>query len=91
MDTLKWTASKAAITELIYALNEYGAFGNSSRQLRRVSQYFCQMFSIEIPNIYKVYEENRKRKKCRTPFLDGLKISLTRKMELDDLNLPDTL
>ena len=35
-------------------------------------------------NIHKKYEEIRIRKKNRTVFLDALKNSLIRKMELDD-------
>src|SRR5690606_30846329 len=37
---LKWTGSKVALIELIYALHYHGVFDNGSNDIREVAQYF---------------------------------------------------
>ncbi|NII26150.1 hypothetical protein HB364_13740 [Pseudoflavitalea sp. X16] len=83
---LRWQASRSALTELIYALLEVKAFGSDAPDVKRVSDYFQQVFHIQISNIYATYEDNRLRKKNRVPFLDSLKTALERRMDQDDLH-----
>lgn len=81
---LIWTASKTALAELIYALQEYGVFNNTKLKIGTIAEYFASMFDVDLVNIYKMYEDIRIRKKSRTPFLDALRSSLIRRLEVDD-------
>lgn len=83
---LIWTASKTALAELIYALQEYGVFNNTKLKIGTIAEYFAYVFEVDLLNIYKMYEDIRIRKKSRTPFLDGLRSSLIRRLETDDEN-----
>jgi hypothetical protein len=86
MPALKWHGSQAALTELIYALNEMGVLEGRRNEIRKLRIIFEKMFLFDLGNIYKTYENIRMRKKSRTPFLDGLRNALLRKMDDDDLN-----
>ncbi|MGE7775237.1 RteC domain-containing protein [Chitinophaga sp. NPDC101104] len=83
---IQWIGSIAAITELIYALNEAGVFGAGRQEINKLKLYFEKVFNVSIGNIYKAYEHARIRKKSRTPFIDSLKAALLRRMEEDDEN-----
>jgi hypothetical protein len=79
---LIWTAQKAGLVELLYALHASAVFENS--QIKAIATYFSDVFDVNLGNIYKTYEEIRLRKKNRTAFLDSLRRNLMRKMEEDD-------
>lgn len=81
---LHWQASKAALCELIYALLEIRAFGGDVTDIKKVADYFLQVFHVQIANIYATYEDIRLRKKDRTPFLNALISALQRRMDHDD-------
>ena len=81
---LTWTASKAGIGELIYALYASGVFNNTQADIKKISDHFSVTFNIDIGNIYKIFEEIRLRKKSRTSFIDNLKQNLISKMDFDD-------
>jgi len=81
-NTLIWTAQKVGLVELLYALHASVVFDNS--QIKAIANYFSDVFSVDLGNIYKTYEEIRLRKKNRTVFLDSLRRNLLRKMEEDD-------
>lgn len=83
---LTWHASRSALTELIYGLLEVKAFGSEAQDVKRISDYFQQIFHVQIANIYATYEDNRLRKKDRTPFLNSVKSALERRMDHDDLH-----
>ncbi|WP_282457825.1 RteC domain-containing protein [Chitinophaga sedimenti] len=82
-----WRASKADLTELIYALVESQALG-AGLDIKSVSEILQQAFGIHIANIYATYEDIRLRKKNRTPFMDSLKTALIRRIDNDDLYAP---
>lgn len=82
LKTLNWTGSKAAITELIYALHYQGVFGNSD--IRLIAKYFESVFNIDLGNFYQTYLELRTRKMTRTKFLDALRDGLIKKMDEQD-------
>lgn len=84
--SIQWTGSQAALTELIYALNEMGVLGGRQNEIRRLRLLFEKLFMFDLGNIYKTYENMRMRKKSRTPFIDGLRNALMRRMDDDDLN-----
>ncbi|MFX1705042.1 RteC domain-containing protein [Chitinophaga sp. CC14] len=81
---LQWTASKAALGELLYALQEYGVFNNTKVEVKKIADYLEKVFDTDLKNIYKIYEDIRLRKKSRTPFLDALRNSLLRRLDQDD-------
>lgn len=81
---LKWTGSKVALIELIYALHYQNVFDNGSNDIREVAQYFESAFGIDLGNFYQTYLELRNRKMNRTKFLDALREELIRRMDEQD-------
>ena len=81
---LKWTASKAAIIELIYSLHYQGVFDNGNADIRLIAKYFEDVFNINLGNFYQTYLELRSRKMNQTKFLDTLRETLIRKMDEQD-------
>ncbi len=78
---LKWTGSKVALIELIYALHYQNVFDNGNNDIREVAQYFESAFDIDLGNFYQTYLELRNRKMNRTKFLDALREELIKKMD----------
>ncbi|NII26183.1 hypothetical protein HB364_13905 [Pseudoflavitalea sp. X16] len=83
-DQLIWTGSQAELVELIYALNEVAAFNDKTQDIKKLSEYLGRVFHIKISNIYATHEDNRMRKKNRTPFLEKLRKFLNDKYDYDD-------
>ncbi len=82
---LRWTASKANLVELIYALHSAGVYNNGSADLKAIANQFEELFQVELGNFYHVFNELRLRKINRTQLLDTLKDKVLRKMdELDE-------
>lgn len=81
---LKWTGSKVALIELIYALYYQNVFDNGNNDIREVAQYFESAFGIDLGNFYQTYLELRNRKMNRTKFLDALREELIRRMDEQD-------
>lgn len=73
---LEWTGSKAAITELIYALHSNRIINNGTVEIKEIARAFSSMFNYEVGDIYKTYSEIKARKMSRTKFLDDLSVSL---------------
>ncbi|ODS89347.1 MAG: tetracycline regulation of excision, RteC [Chryseobacterium sp. SCN 40-13] len=78
---LKWTGSKVALIELIYALHYQNVFDNGNNDIREVAQYFESAFGIDLGNFYQTYLELRNRKMNPTKFLDALREELIKKMD----------
>lgn len=81
---LKWTGSKSALIELIYALHYNGDFDNGNNDIRVIAKYFENVFDTELGNFYQTYLELRTRKMNRTKYLDALKGKLIKKMDEQD-------
>ncbi|MFT3945599.1 MAG: RteC domain-containing protein [Agriterribacter sp.] len=81
---LKWTGSKSALIELIYALHYHGVFDNGNSDIRITAKYFESTFGIDLGNFYQTYLELRNRKMNRTKFLDALREGLIKKMDEQD-------
>ncbi|MBS1918277.1 MAG: RteC domain-containing protein [Bacteroidetes bacterium] len=82
---LKWTASKAALVELIYALQASGVYNNGAAGIKEIALAFGKLFQVDLGNYYHVFNEIRLRKKSRAQLLDHLKERLVSKMdELDE-------
>lgn len=83
---LRWTASKAALVELIYALQSSGVYNNGQVELKQLVNFFSHYFQVDLGNFYHVFNEIRLRKKNRTQLLDLLKEKVVAKMDELDLN-----
>lgn len=84
--SITWTASKAKLIELAYALHSSGTFNFGKADLKQVVSALEDSFNIHVGNFYRVFQGQRIRKKSRTAFLDSLKENLIRRMDETDLN-----
>ncbi|MGS2762939.1 RteC domain-containing protein [Sinomicrobium sp. M5D2P9] len=82
---LEWTASKASLTELIYALYSGKAFNHGQAEIGDITAAFETFFNIRLPQVYKTYAEIRMRKGQRIRFLEELIFRLSKKMDEDDI------
>jgi len=82
--TLKWTASKTDLIELIYALQTSGAIEDGMVAIKGMASVCEELFELELGNYYRTYLEIRERKKDRTKFLDKMKRTLIAKMDKDE-------
>ena len=80
----KWTSSKAALVELIYALNNSRAINNGNMELKEIVIRFQEIFDFDLKDFYKTYSEIKARKKSRTKFLDELSSGLLFRMDKED-------
>lgn len=83
---IKWTATKAALVELAYALKATGAINNGNASIRDIATHLEQTFQQDLSQFYRTFQEIRIRKNSRTTFLDRLKEKLERWMDNTDLN-----
>lgn len=83
---IKWTATKAALVELAYALKATGAINNGNASIRDIASHLEQTFQQDLSQFYRTFQEIRIRKNSRTTFLDRLKEKLERWMDNTDLN-----
>ena len=79
--SLKWTSSKAALTELTYALYHGGAVNNGNSDIREIATVLEQTFNFPIGDVYRTYSEIRSRKNRKAKFLDELSSSLITSMD----------
>lgn len=79
-----WTAPKASLIELIYALQALGVYNNGSADVKQIATTFERMFNIDLGNYYNVFQEIRMRKKNQTSFLDKLKEKLIQRIDEAD-------
>lgn len=81
---LKWTSSKVALTELIYALYHSRVINNGKLEIKEIAKELQKLFNFELGDFYKIYSEIRLRKNSRTKFLDELSFSLMNELEKND-------
>ncbi|MBV4358791.1 RteC domain-containing protein [Pinibacter aurantiacus] len=81
---LQWTAPKAALIELLYALQSAGAFNNGATDVKQVASYLEQVFNIDLGNYYRTLQELRIRKESRTAYLELLIEKLIQRMDQSD-------
>lgn len=82
---LKWTSSKTALTELIYALYYSRAINHGNTDKKDIAMAFQKLFNFELGDFYKTLSEIKSRKKSRTRFLDELSINFVHEMEKSDI------
>jgi hypothetical protein len=81
---LKWTASKAAATELSYSLYSSAVFNNGNADIRDIMSMIENHFGIDLGDYYRTYIAIKSRKKERTVFLKMLIDNLIKRMDEDD-------
>lgn len=87
VSNLKWTESKAALIELIYALNESGAINKGKTDIKAVCLEFERIFNVELKDIYSTYRDITLRKSDQTKFLNKLTNSFIDRVDKrDELN-----
>ena len=86
LKTQKWTGSKVALIELIYALHIEGVFNNATSELKEVTTFFESAFDIDLGQFNRTFLEIRARKSERTKFLNTLKEKLILRMDDADEN-----
>lgn len=79
-----WTASKTALTELIYALYAQGVFDNGNADIKVIANTFESIFNVDLGDFYHTFMELKARKINRTKFLNSLHDALIRKMDEQD-------
>ncbi len=78
---LKWTSTKIALTELIYALHSSGAINSGAADIKEIASMTERLFNVDLGDYYRTYLEIKMRKNDRAKFLDNLKESLLIRME----------
>ena len=74
---LDWTASKVALTELIFALHQTRCFNGGNTDLSETVKWFETHFNIDLGNYHKTMSEISNRKTDKTKFLHLLNENLT--------------
>lgn len=78
---MKWTQSKAALVELVYAIHSTGAVNEGAIDIKELATAFEKVFQTDLGNFYHRFVELRMRKTNHTKFMDRMKSSLLKRME----------
>ncbi len=78
--SLKWTASKTGLTELIYALHCNRVINNGNVEIKEIVASLQKVIQFDLGDFYKIYSEIKSRKISRTKFLDDLSAGLITQM-----------
>lgn len=77
---LKWTESKIALVEIIYALDSLKVFNKGDADIKQIAATFQTVFNIDLGDYYRTFSEIKDRKKNNTKFLDRLKNALLKRI-----------
>jgi hypothetical protein len=77
----KWTGTKIALIELVYALHAEGVFNNGASDLKETAKFFEEVFDVDLGQFHRTFFEMRARKADRTKFLNTLRDTLIRRMD----------
>ncbi len=78
---LKWTSSKSALTELIYALYFNRVINNGNVDIKEIATALQKVLQFDLGDFYKIFSEIKSRKISRTKFLDDLSNGLLLQMD----------
>lgn len=81
---VEWTASKAALVELIYALHQEKVLNNGSLELSETIHFFERHFGVKLENFHKILYDIKQRKINRLKFIDLLRDDLERHFSRED-------
>lgn len=84
----KWTGSKVALIELIYAFDTSKCINNGKSDLKKMTSYVENLFEIDLGDVYRTFIEIRGRKGSRVQCLDDLRKKLIARM--DEFDNADT-
>lgn len=89
--SLRWTASKTDLVELIYALVEAGVLNNGTMEIKNAMVYFQRIFQVDLHSYYQKFGSIIDRKKDHTVFLDRLRDCLKKRIteKLDEPTMPE--
>jgi hypothetical protein len=82
---LNWTSTKAALTELVYALYASGSLNNGNTDIKEIAMALQRVFQFDLGDFYKTYSEIKARKISRTKFLDDLSSGLIAQMDNSEI------
>ncbi len=82
----KWTGSKVALIELIYAIQSSKCINNGKSDLKKITSYVENLFVIDLGDVYRTFIEIRSRKGSRVQCLDDLRKKLIERMDEIDNN-----
>lgn len=78
---LKWTGSKVALVELMYALHAEGVINNGKLSLNEIAKNMELIFDLDLGQFNRIYLEIRKRKTIeKTHFLNSLRDNLIKRI-----------
>lgn len=80
---IRWTKSKIALTELIYALHAAGCFNNGVIDIKIVARYFQKAFNVQLGDFYRDFYQIKNRFQA-TKFIDHLKSTICDKINGSD-------
>ncbi len=75
-----WTGPKAAAEEVVIAISEMGWISYGDGGIKEVAKDFERMFGINLDNIYRAFLGMTIRKKGYTPYIDGMKVAVEKKI-----------
>lgn len=78
-----WTDSKAALTELIYAIHAAKCINNGNIEIKEIANFLEAVFRFDLGDYYRDYLQIKNRQNP-TKFLDTLKAALIKKINEQD-------
>ena len=78
---LTWTAKKADLVELIYALHKVEAFNDGKVEIKQIANLFETLFNVSLGNFYRHFQEIGLRKGSRTTFIGQMKDKLEQRLD----------
>lgn len=79
---LKWTGSKVALVELMYALHAEGVLNNGKLSLNEIAKNLELIFDLDLGQFNRIYLEIRSRKTIeKTNFLNSLRDNLIKRID----------
>lgn len=77
---LRWTESKIALTELIYAIHAAECFNDGQIDIKDIARYFQTAFHVQLGDFYRDFNQIKNRVNT-TRFIDCLKEAICSKIE----------
>ena len=81
---VRWTGTKRALVELIYALDTVGCLNKGTLDIKEIVAYFEEMLDIDLGDFYHCYMELKAKAKDSTSFLTLLRERLRMRMDEQD-------
>lgn len=78
-----WTDSKAALTELVYALHAAKCINNGNIEIKEIANFLEALFRYDLGDYYRDYLQIKNRQN-QTKFIDTLKAALIKRINEQD-------